>query len=59
MDRKINNRFFRKETKKWYLSNSKIEGQGVFAARKIICGEIIDVVMYLETITFFGSKVEI
>ena len=57
MDGKINNRFFRKETKKWYLSNSKIEGEGVFAARKVIRGEIIDVAIYLEKITFFGSKI--
>jgi SET domain-containing protein len=57
MDGKINNRFFRKETKKWYLSNSKIEGEGVFAAKKIIRGEIIDVAIYLEKITFFGSKI--
>jgi hypothetical protein len=57
MGGKINNRFFRHETKKWYLSNSIIHGEGVFAAKKIICGEIIDIAIYLEKITFFGSKI--
>jgi hypothetical protein len=57
MGGKINNRFFRYETKKWYLSNSTIHGEGVFAARKVIRGEIIDIAIYLEKITFFGSKI--
>jgi hypothetical protein len=54
---RINNRFFREGSKKWYLSDSPIDRDGVFAAKNIICGEIIDIALHLEKITSFGSKI--
>lgn len=57
MSGKINGRFFRENTKKWYLSESPIDRNGLFASKNIICGEVIDVAICLEKITFFGSMI--
>ena len=55
---RISKRFFKDLPEpKWYLSLSPIEGEGIFAADNIIRGEIIDVAIYMERITFFGSKI--
>lgn len=56
MSGKINGRFF-KEDKRWYLSKSLIHEDGVFAARNIISGEMIDTAIRFERITSFGSKI--
>ena len=56
MSSKINGRFFR-EDKRWYLSKSAIHEDGVFAARNIINGEVVDIAIYMEKITSFGSKI--
>lgn len=50
MSGKINGRFF-KEDKRWYLSKSLIHEDGVFAARNIISGEMIDTAIRFERIT--------
>lgn len=59
MSGKINKRFFKDLSEsKWYLSPSLIEGEGIFAARDIACGEIIDIIVqHGIKITFFGSKI--
>lgn len=56
MSGKINGRFF-KEDKRWYLSKSLIHEDGVFAAKNIIRGEMIDTAIRFERITSFGSKI--
>lgn len=58
MNGRINKRFFKNQDIKWYISNSPIEGEGVFAAKDIFYGEIIDIaVVSMVKISFFCSKI--